>query len=131
MDLIETAAIRPRAARALRGQWKRVSAESGVPYKTIKNFMQRPGFVPAPADAGQARDHPRRTSRHRSESKVPEQESLALSAKERETVKQIARRDGITEEEAATLLVQAALARRVRRRTGKAPAKVLSMRGRK
>lgn len=23
-----------------RGQWKRISDESGVPYKTIKNFMQ-------------------------------------------------------------------------------------------
>lgn len=24
----------------LRGQWKRVALESGVPYKTIKNLMQ-------------------------------------------------------------------------------------------
>lgn len=31
--------VRGRLER-LRGQWKRVARESGVPYKTIKNLMQ-------------------------------------------------------------------------------------------
>jgi hypothetical protein len=47
-----------------------------------------------------------------------------------EMVKRIADRDGITPEEAATNLVQSALARRVKKRTGKAPAKVYQIRGR-
>lgn len=51
----------------------------------------------------------------------------ALTAKEREIVKRIADRDGITEDEAATNLVKAALARRVKKRTGKAPARVYAM----
>jgi hypothetical protein len=55
---------------------------------------------------------------------VPRDESLALSAAEWEQVKRIAKREGITEEEAATKLVQSALARRVRRRTGRGPGKV-------
>lgn len=55
-------------------------------------------------------------------------ESLALSEKEMEQVRRIAKRDGITEEEAATKLVQAALARRVRKRTGKGPARVYGLR---
>lgn len=45
-----------------------------------------------------------------------------------ETIKRIAKREGISEEEAATKLVQSALARRVRRRTGKSPARVYGMR---
>lgn len=31
--------VKERLTR-LRGQWKRVAQESGVPYKTIKNLMQ-------------------------------------------------------------------------------------------
>ena len=55
----------------------------------------------------------------------------ALSKTEREIVKRIAERDGVTEDEAATLLVKAALARRVKRRTGKVPARVYELRGKK
>lgn len=55
-------------------------------------------------------------------------EVTALSAKELELVKAIARRDGVTEEEAATRLVKEAIARKVRKRTGRGPAKVYSMR---
>jgi hypothetical protein len=55
-------------------------------------------------------------------------EQTALSKKEREILKRIAERDGITEDEAATNLVKAALERMVRKRTGKGPAKVYSLR---
>lgn len=43
-------------------------------------------------------------------------------------MQQIAKRDGISEEEAATQLVKTALARRVKKRTGKTPARVYSLR---
>lgn len=52
---------------------------------------------------------------------------VPLSDAEKALVQQIADRDGISLEEAATQLVQAALARRVRRRTGKGPGKVYQM----
>jgi hypothetical protein len=51
-------------------------------------------------------------------------EPLDLSDKEIELVRQIARREGISEDEAATQLVQKEIARRVRRKTGKGPARV-------
>ena len=54
----------------------------------------------------------------------------SLTKAERELVKRIADRDGITENEAASNLVSAALARRVKKRTGKVPAKVYSIRKR-
>lgn len=54
-------------------------------------------------------------------------ENLSLSGPEMEQVMRIAKRDGITEEEAATKLVQSALARRVRKRTGKGPARVYGL----
>lgn len=57
-------------------------------------------------------------------------EPLDLSDKEIEMVRQIAKREGITEDEAATQLVQKEIARRVRKRTGKAPARVYNMRKR-
>jgi hypothetical protein len=59
---------------------------------------------------------------------VPERgpEQTALSKSERGLLKAIADRDGITEDEAATNLVKAALERMVRRRTGRGPAKVYS-----
>ena len=60
----------------------------------------------------------------------PRDEPLSLSAAEMEQVKKIAKRDGINEEEAATRLVQSALARRVRRRTGRGPAKVYGLKRR-
>jgi hypothetical protein len=55
-------------------------------------------------------------------------EHVALSEKELELVRRIAQRDGITEDQAATNLGKAALARRTRKRTGKAPAKVYGIR---
>jgi len=57
-------------------------------------------------------------------------EQTALSRKERELLKAIAERDGITEDEAATNLVKAALERMVRKRTGRGPAKVYALRTR-
>ena len=51
-----------------------------------------------------------------------------LTARERELLKRIAERDGVTEDEAATRLVKTALARRVKKRTGKSPAKVYGIR---
>ena len=44
-----------------------------------------------------------------------------------ELVKKIAERDGITVDEAATNLAKAGLARRVRKRTGKGPARVYGL----
>lgn len=55
-------------------------------------------------------------------------EHTNLTAKERDVLKRIADRDGVTEDEAATRLVKTALARRVRKRTGKGPAKVYGIR---
>jgi hypothetical protein len=52
---------------------------------------------------------------------------IPQSTKELELVKKIARRDGVTVEEAATRLASQALAERVRRRTGKGPAKLYPM----
>jgi hypothetical protein len=58
--------------------------------------------------------------------KVPEQ--TAFTAKELELIERVAKRDGITVDQAATNLGKAGLARRVRKRTGKGPAKVYSIR---
>lgn len=58
---------------------------------------------------------------------MPRDEHLHLSEKEMAEVRRIAQRDGISIEEAATKLVQSAIARRVRRRSGKGPAKVYGM----
>ena len=51
-------------------------------------------------------------------------EKLILSSKEAELVKRIAAQHGLTEEEAAEMVVKKEVARRVRLRTGKGPAKV-------
>ncbi len=60
---------------------------------------------------------------------MPQQETeLPLSGRELEVVRRIAQRDGVTLDEAATRLMAEGLASRVRRRTGKAPAKVYAMR---
>lgn len=56
--------------------------------------------------------------------------SVPLTAAEREVIKRIAERDGITEDEAASNLVSAALARRVKKRTGKSPARIYGFRKR-
>jgi hypothetical protein len=53
--------------------------------------------------------------------------TTAFTAKELELIERVARRDGISNDEAATNLGKAALARRVRKRTGRGPARVFSM----
>lgn len=58
-------------------------------------------------------------------------EKLVLSKREAELAKQIARIYGITEEEAATLVLKAGIAHRVKKRTGKTPAKVYDIKRRK
>lgn len=55
---------------------------------------------------------------------------LLLSDRERELLRAVAKSDGVTEEEAAAKLVSDAIARRMRRNTGKTPAKVYPIRGR-
>jgi len=60
---------------------------------------------------------------------MPE-EKLPLSEREMQEVRRIAKRDGRSEEEVATELVQSALARRVRKRTGKGPARIYSIKRR-
>jgi hypothetical protein len=57
-------------------------------------------------------------------------ENLVLSKKEAELVKETARIYGISEEEAATLIVKASIARRMKKRTGKAPARVYDIKRR-
>ena len=54
---------------------------------------------------------------------------LNLSRDEKDTLRRIAERDGISEDDAASRLVSSALARRVRKRTGKGPARVYGIRG--
>jgi uncharacterized protein YpmB len=54
-------------------------------------------------------------------------EKLVLSKDEAELVKRIAAQHGITEEEAAELVVKKEVARRVRLRTGKGPARVYGL----
>lgn len=58
---------------------------------------------------------------------MPKEDHTNLSRQEQELLKRIAEREGITEDEAATQLVKAALERRVRRRTGKGPARVYAI----
>lgn len=58
-------------------------------------------------------------------------DSVPLTKGEMALVKRIAERDGVSEGEAATKLVKDAVARRVKKRTGKAPAKVYAMRGKR
>lgn len=56
-------------------------------------------------------------------------EKLVLSGAEAEMAKKIAQQYGITEEEAAELVVKKEVARRVRLRTGKGPARVFGLAG--
>jgi hypothetical protein len=58
---------------------------------------------------------------------VPAEVPVPLSDKEMEQVKRIAKRDGVSEDEAASRLFSEGLARRVKRRTGKNPAKVYQL----
>lgn len=64
---------------------------------------------------------------------MPEKEldRATLTKAERDMVQRIADRDGVTLDEAATRLAKEALARRVKKRTGKAPAKLYDIRRKK
>lgn len=55
---------------------------------------------------------------------------LVLSKAEAELADQIATRKGISQGEAATLVMKASIERRVRKRTGKGPARVVQFVGR-
>lgn len=55
--------------------------------------------------------------------------SVPLTQRERDLIRAIAHRDGISEEEAASNLISAAIARRVKKRTGKTQAKVYTLGG--
>ena len=57
-------------------------------------------------------------------------EYLDLSDEEMEKICEIARREGITTDEAATRLVQKEIARRVKQKTGQTPAKVYAIKKR-
>jgi predicted HTH domain antitoxin len=54
--------------------------------------------------------------------------SVPLSEKEMDIVRRVAEQQGMTVEEMATELVQEALKRRVRKNTGKGPARVYQLR---
>jgi ribosomal protein L23 len=56
------------------------------------------------------------------------EERVSLTKKEAELAKEIATRFGLSVEEATTLIVKACIARRMKKRTGKNPAKVYSIR---
>jgi hypothetical protein len=58
------------------------------------------------------------------------EERVSLSEKEAELAKEIATRFGLSVEDATTLVVKACIARRMKKRTGKNPAKVYSIRKR-
>ena len=62
--------------------------------------------------------------------KGPRDEDVALSDAEAEMLKMVAARKGISTEEAATSLVSSAIARRIKKKTGKTPAKVFLFPGR-
>lgn len=55
---------------------------------------------------------------------MPDLDRATLTKAERDMVQRIADRDGVTLDEAATRLAKEGLARRVKKRTGKAPARV-------
>lgn len=55
-------------------------------------------------------------------------ELLVLSKEEAKSVTEVARIYGVSEAEAATLIIKASIARRVKKRTGKNPAKVYRIR---
>jgi predicted kinase len=61
---------------------------------------------------------------------VADHEPTNLTRQERDLLKRIADRDGVTLDEAATRLAKEGLARRVKKRTGKTPAKVYDLRKR-
>jgi predicted kinase len=55
-------------------------------------------------------------------------EHTALSERERQAIEQVAQQRGITFEEAVEQMAKEGLASRVRRKTGRAPAKVYELR---
>ncbi len=57
---------------------------------------------------------------------MPDEDQTSFTKQEMELVKRIAARDGVSDGEAATRLAREALARRVRKRTGKGQARVLN-----
>jgi hypothetical protein len=57
-------------------------------------------------------------------------ERVSLTKKEAELAELIAKQIGLTTEEATTLVVKACIARRMKKRTGKSPARVYSIRRR-
>ena len=59
------------------------------------------------------------------------EEQTALNEKDRRLVQQVADQRGVTFEEAAEMLAKEGLASRVRRKTGRAPAKVFDITRRK
>jgi hypothetical protein len=63
---------------------------------------------------------------------VSEKESkVNFTKQEADLIARYARQHGISEDEAATQIFQSELARRIKKRTGKAPAKIYSFRTRK
>lgn len=56
------------------------------------------------------------------------QENVSLSDRERAAIEQVAQQRGITFEEAVEQMAKEGLASRVRRKTGKAPARVYEIR---
>jgi len=56
------------------------------------------------------------------------QEQTALSERERQAIEQVAQQRGISFDEAVEQMAKEGLAARVRRRTGRAPAKVYELR---
>jgi hypothetical protein len=58
------------------------------------------------------------------------EERVSLSEKEAELAKEIANRFGLSVEEATTLVVKACIARRMKKRTGKNPAKIYGIKKR-
>ncbi len=57
------------------------------------------------------------------------EDQVALTKDEHALLSKIAARDGVSVDEAASELLSQALARRVRKRTGKSPAKVYPFKG--
>ncbi len=62
---------------------------------------------------------------------IPFPAIVALTADEMALIEAIAKRYGITADDAATAMTQAAIAKRIKRSTGKAPAKVHPIRGKR
>jgi hypothetical protein len=62
---------------------------------------------------------------------VPRDNDLVLSKEEEAMADEIAKRKGISKEEATSLVLKAGIAHRVKKRTGKTPAKVYAIKGKR